>query len=386
MSVIKTRKICVVVASRANYGRIKYAMKGIKEHPDLELQLVVGASVLLDRFGKALDVIENDGFIPDKKVYYVVEGENLETQAKSTGLGIIELTTAFRELEPDIIVTVADRFETMSTAIAASYMNIPLAHVQGGEITGNIDESVRHAITKLSHYHLPSTELSKERILKMGEEPWRVFNSGCPAIDTLHNEDLSLNIDRLSSYGGVGEPIDFKKPYILMIQHPVTSEFGNGYNQIMETLEALKKRKEQKLIMWPNIDAGSDEISKGIRVFREKNMNENFSYYKNFTPEDFACILNGAICAVGNSSSFIREGSFLGTPSVIVGGRQEGREHGENVLYVNYDRNEISNAVEKQINHGRYSKQHIFGDGNAGKKIANYLCNVKLSINKRMTY
>ncbi len=154
------RKICVVVASRANYGRVKYVLKAIEKHPDLELQLVVGASVLLDRFGNAIRVIERDGFVPVRKVYYVVEGENLEAQAKSTGLGIIELSTVFEDLQPDVVITVADRYETMATAIAASYLNIPLGHIQGGEITGNIDELVRHAITKLSHYHFPSTEKS----------------------------------------------------------------------------------------------------------------------------------------------------------------------------------------------------------------------------------
>ncbi len=380
------RKVCVVVASRANYGRVKYALRAIEQHPKLELQLVVGASVLLNRFGNALDVIKKDGFNPLKKVFYVVEGENLETQAKSTGLGIIELTTVFSELRPDIVVTVADRFETMSTAIAASYMNIPLAHIQGGEVTGNIDETVRHAITKLAHYHFPSTEYSKQRILKMGEEPWRVMNSGCPSIDILYHEDIDLNIERLNSYGGVGKKIDFTKPYILMIQHPVTSSFGEGLSQIFETLYALKDREEQKLIMWPNIDAGSDEISKGIRVFREQNMQLNFSYYKNFSPEDYASILNNAVCAVGNSSSFIREGSYLGTPAVMIGDRQEGREHGKNVVFANYDRSEISSLIDRQIKHGRYKSDGIFGKGIAGKKIADYLADVKLDIKKRMTY
>ena len=187
------RKVCVVVASRANYGRVKYVLKAIQAHPDLELQLVVGASVLLDRFGNALRVIEKDGFTPTRKIYYVIEGENLETQAKSTGLGIIELSTVFEDIRPDVVVTVADRYETMATAIAATYLNIPLAHIQGGEITGNIDELVRHAITKMSHYHFPSTEQSKERLIKMGEEPERIVNSGCPSVDALCHQDLSIS-------------------------------------------------------------------------------------------------------------------------------------------------------------------------------------------------
>lgn len=382
----KKRKICVVVASRANYARIKYGLKEIRDRDDLELQLIIGASVLLYRFGRVVDVIRQDGFEPVRSIYYMVEGENLTTQAKSTGLGIVELSTAFEDLKPDIVLTVADRFETMATAIAASYMNIPLAHVQGGEITGNIDESVRHAITKLAHYHFPSTEKSAERLLKMGEESWRVMLTGCPSIDILANEDLTLNAKTFEKYGGVGAKIDPYKPYILMIQHPVTTSYGKSLFQINETLKALKERSEQKILLWPNIDAGADDISKGIRVFRENNMDLNFHYYRNFSSEDYAMILNNAACAVGNSSSFIREGSYLGVPSVIVGDRQQGREHGQNIVTVDYNHIEIAEAIERQISHGRYPSVSIFGDGNAGKRIAKHLAEVPLSIQKRMTY
>lgn len=380
------RKICVVVASRANYGRVKYVLKAIENHPDLELQLVVSASVLLDRFGNALRVIEQDGFVPMRKVYYVVEGENLEAQAKSTGLGIIELSTLFEDIKPDIVITVADRYETMATAIAASYLNIPLAHIQGGEITGNIDELVRHAITKLSHYHFPATEQSRERLLKMGEESWRVVNSGCPSIDTLCNQDLSISNERMKKYAYVGQDIDFTKPYILMLQHPVTTTPDEGRKQVEETLYALKDRTEQKIIMWPNIDAGSDMVSRGIRIFRENNYTDKYAYYKNFSPEDYNALLCNAVCAVGNSSSFIREASFLGTPTVVVGDRQEGREHGENVIFADYDRDKIGICLEHQINHGRYQQDCRFGHGNAGQIIAEFLATVELSIHKRMTY
>ncbi len=380
------RKVCVVVASRANYGRVKYVLKAINQHPDLQLQLVVSASVLLDRFGNAIKVIEEDGFTPIRKLYYVVEGENLEAQAKSTGLGIIELSTLFKEIGPDVVVTVADRYETMATAIAAVYLNIPLAHIQGGEITGNIDELVRHAITKLSHYHFPATEQSRERLIKMGEEPWRIVNSGCPSIDTLCNQDLSISNEKMGKYSYVGCKIDFTKPYILMLQHPVTTSPTEGRMQVEETLYALKERPEQKIVMWPNIDAGSDLVSGGIRKFREHNSSINFAFYKNFSPEDYNALLNNALCAVGNSSSFIREASFLGTPAVIVGDRQEGREHGHNVIFADYSREKIGECMEHQICHGKYEGESIFGQGKAGEIIAEYLSKVELSIHKRMTY
>lgn len=380
------RRICVVVASRANYGRVKPVLKAIQEHKDLELQLIVSASMLLDRYGMAVNVVEQDGFVPNKKIFYMLEGERPNTQAKSTGLGIIELSTAFEELEPDVVITVADRFETMATAIAASYLNIPLAHIQGGEITGNIDETVRHAITKLSHYHFPSTEESKIRLLKMGEEEWRILNSGCPSIDTLMQQDLDIANCEEDLQQGVGGIIDIHKPYILMVQHPVTSEFDEGYAQIMETLNALKYFSEQKIVLWPNIDAGSDKVSKGIREFREFNGELPYRYFKNFPPEIYNCLLANAKCLVGNSSSFIREGSFLGTPAVIIGDRQEGREHGENIVHVRNESDAIKEAVAQQIKHGKYRSETIFGTGMAGVRIAEYLASVELNINKRMTY
>lgn len=371
------KKICVVVASRANYGRVKYLLKAIQDHPALALQLIVGASTLLERFGRAIDIIRADGFEPIRCIHYVIEGETLTTQAKSTGLGIVELSSAFEDLKPDMVISVADRYETMATAIAATYMNIPLVHLQGGEISGNIDDRVRHAITKLADYHFVSSKISEKRVLSMGENEKYVFNFGCPAMDILVNEDLSISNKIMSKYKGVGQKINWTDPYILMVQHPVTTSYGQGLEQIRQTLNSLKSlRHMQKIVMWPNIDAGSDDISKGIRHFRETNYNEPNAYFKNFSPEDYARVLNNAICCVGNSSSFIREGAFLGVPAVIVGDRQQGREHGRNAMFVSYDQNEISYAVKAQIKHGRYEGDRIFGDGNAGIKIAACLSNI----------
>lgn len=365
------RKICVVVASRANYGRVKYLMKAIQSHPRLELQVIVGASTLLERFGKAINVIKADGFTPVRSIHYVIEGETLTTQAKSTGLGIVELSSAFEDLQPDMVVTVADRFETMATAIAATYLNIPLVHLQGGEVSGNIDDRVRHAITKLADLHFVSSELSAQRVISMGEDPRYVFNYGCPAMDILAHEDLSISNESMKRYLGVGKPIDWSKPYLLMVQHPVTTSYGHGFEEVGHTLHALKEIPDvQKVVMWPNVDAGSDDVSKGIRHFREFNMNEPIYYYKNFSPEDYGRVLNNALCCVGNSSSFIREASYLGVPSVIVGDRQDGREHGGNVVFAHYDKAHIAELVRAQIAHGRYEHDPLFGRGDAGTRIA----------------
>jgi UDP-hydrolysing UDP-N-acetyl-D-glucosamine 2-epimerase len=373
------RKIAVVVASRANYGRVKYLMKAIKAHPDLDLQLIVGASTLLERFGKCINVIKADGFEPLRSIHYVIEGETLITQAKSTGLGIVELSSAFEDLKPDMVVTVADRFETMATAIAATYLNIPLVHLLGGEISGNIDDRVRHAITKLADIHFVASELSAKRVIEMGEDLRHVFNYGCPAMDILENEDLSISNEQMGKYKGVGNTPDWTQPYILMLQHPVTTSYGHGFEEVSQTLQALKGFPNmQKIVLWPNIDAGSDDVSKGIRVFREYNMNEPVAYFKNFSPEDFARVLNNAVCCVGNSSSFIREGSYLGVPAVIAGDRQQGREHGENIVFASYDADDISSKMREQIAYGPYAREKRFGNGNAGVLIADKMANLGL--------
>ncbi len=384
---MKKRKIAIVVSNRASYARVKYLMKAIKEHPALKLQLIVGASTLLYRFGSAINVIRKDGFKINKELYYVIEGNDLITQSKTTALGILELSTAFNELKPDAIVSVADRFETMSTAIASTYQNIPLIHIQGGEISGNIDDRVRHAITKLADIHFVASKKSRERVLKMGEDKNYVFNFGCPAMDLLKNEDLSINNRKMPKRGGTGANTDWNKPYILMLQHPVTTSYGQGLQEITETLQALKKFKDiQKVVIWPNVDAGSDDISRGIRVFREKNENKGFHYNKNFTPENYARVLNNCICAVGNSSSFIREGSFLGVPVVLVGDRQKGRECGDNIIFSKYDRKDIIRKIKKQIKKGRYKPSYIFGKGDAGKKIAEKIAKIKLTNRKQLSY
>ena len=380
-------KVCTVVASRANYGRIKYVLKALQDDPQIDLQLVVGASTLLDRFGKAVNIIREDGFEPVKAVHYIVEGETLLTQAKSTGMGIIELSTALDELKPDYVISVADRFETMATAIAASYLNIPLIHVQGGEVSGNIDDRVRHAITKLADFHFVATEKSRERVIKMGEKPECVFNYGCPAMDVIANSDTSINNELMSRYGGVGQGIDWEKPFLLMIQHPVTTSYGNGLSQVTATLDALTEFDEyQKVVLWPNADAGGEDVSKGIRVFRENNMEKNFHFYKNFSAEDFVRVLANASCAVGNSSSFLREGAFLGVPCVSVGDRQNMREHGDNVKFCSYEKEDIFQSISNQIKHGKYPSSKIFGDGSAGNRIAKEIFKLKYEPLKGITY
>lgn len=383
------KRICIVIHSRANYGRIKSLMRAVKKHDDLDLQLIVGSSAILEKYGNPLKLIEKDGFEPNATLHSILEGEKPITMAKSTGIGIIELSTHFENLKPDIVVTVADRFETMATAIAASYMNIKLAHTQGGEITGSIDESVRHAITKLAHIHFPATDQAKDNIIKLGENPDNVFMTGCPALDLLNDFDLKLSKNILDKYSGVGSEIDISKPYIIVLQHPVTTEFELALKHIEITLSAVKRITEeglQTIFLWPNVDAGSGFIAKGIRKFRELNSLQKFRFYKNFTPEDYAVLLNNCKCIVGNSSSGLREGGFLGVPCVNIGKRQNARERCENVIDVENDQNKIYFAIKSQITKPKYKRSFLYGDGKSGEKIANILANHEFNIKKKLNY
>jgi len=381
------RKVCVVVGSRANYTSIKSAMRAIDAHPDLELVLVVGASALLDRYGTVVELIIEDGFEPAHKVFMLIEGETPSTMAKSTGLGLLELPTAFERLEPDVVIAVGDRFETMATALAATYMNIPLAHTMGGEVSGNIDEPIRHAITKFAHVHFPACTDAAERIIKMGEPPERVHVVGCPRMD-LAAEALADRADNLSGIftEGVGGRFELHQPFLIVSQHPVTHEYGHGVRQITETLMAVREIDLPAIVVWPNADAGSEHVAAGIRAFREHHDDSRLHFFKNLPAGDYLQLMARTACIVGNSSSAIREGSFIGTPAVNIGPRQLGRQRGSNVIDVGYDRHEIVEAVHAQLEHGPFEHEPIYGDGRAGERIADILAGCDLSIDKRMTY
>ncbi len=383
------RRVCIVITARPSYARVKSVMQAVHAHPELELQLVVGASALLERYGPVVDVIRADGFDPDAVVYMVVEGENLVTTAKSTGLGVVELATIFDNLRPDVVVSVADRYETIATAIAASYLNIPVAHLQGGEVTGSIDEKVRHAVTKLSNLHFVANEAAAERVVRMGEPPETVFVTGCPSIDLAARvtSEGESGFDPFQSYGGVGERFDVSdEDYLMVMQHPVTTDYDRALDQVRETLLAIEALDLPTFWFWPNVDAGSDQISKGIRHFRETHDIPHTYFFKNLAPEDFLRLLARARCLIGNSSVGIREGAYLGVPVVNIGDRQSGRDRAANVTDVAHDRTLILDATRRQLRRGGYPMDDLYGDGTAGEQVAGLLASSELKSGKRITY
>lgn len=383
------RKICVVITARPSYARIRTALDAIRAHKDLELQLVVAASAVLDRYGSAVRVMQKEGFRVDRTLYTVLEGENLVTSAKSTGFGLSELATAFDDLKPDAVVTIADRYETIATSIAAAYMNIPLVHVQGGEVTGSIDEKTRHANTKLADIHLVSCEPARERVVRMGENPDMVFVTGCPSIDLARQalaaepRDISA---LLNANTGVGRTVDASKPYLVVMQHPVTTAHDQARRHTQLTLEAVYRSGHQALWFWPNVDAGSDATSGAIRAFREKHPDMNAHFYKNFPPLDFLSLLINSRGIIGNSSVAIRECSYLGVPAVNIGSRQNRRDRGRNVIDVDHDSAAISAAIAQVWSATERPRDPIYGDGHAGQRIADVLATVPLTISKSLTY
>lgn len=383
------KKICTVIGSRANYSSIKSALVSINENPDLELQIVLGASAILERYGSVDKLIEQDGFTIDAKVNMLIEGETLATMAKSTGLGLLELPSVFERLKPDVVITVGDRFETMATTIAAAYMNITVAHTMGGEVTGTIDESIRHAVTKFAHIHFPASLEARNRIIKLGEKEENVYLAGCPRIDLVKEilEDNNKSVLENIFDTGVGTPFDLKNPFLIVSQHPVTTEFGKAKEQILNTLEAVEKTEIPSIVLWPNADAGSDDIAKSIRSWREKGKGRRMYFFKNLPIQTYIHLMKTTSCLVGNSSSGIREGAFIGTPVVNIGTRQSGRERGTNVLDVTSESDEIFQAIQKQLTHGRHKQNTLYGNGESGKKIAEVLANIDtLNVQKRITY
>ncbi|MBA4388471.1 MAG: UDP-N-acetylglucosamine 2-epimerase (hydrolyzing) [Verrucomicrobia bacterium] len=378
------RKILVVLVDRANYGRMRLVMKAIQSHPLLELMSMCAGSMVLERFGTTVDEVVADGFEVHARVFMELEGSVPVSMAKSVGFGVIEFASEFNKLRPDIVLLIGDRYEALAAAIAAAYLNIPVAHIQGGEVSGSIDESARHAITKFAHWHFPATKRAADYIYRMGEKKECIFMVGCPVGDYVMSLDDSLPDDVFKP--GSGAMIDSRKPFDLVIFHPITTEFGAERSQVRELLEALADLKRPTVFLWPNIDAGADHISKELRIFRDRYQPNWLRFITNLTPVNFQKVLKRCTVAIGNSSSFVRDSTFTGTPVVLVGERQHGREIGRNTTCVPAERASIREAILAQSAHGSYPPDLLYGDGQTSARIAEALANVRPFVQKHLDY
>lgn len=378
----KKRKLCLVITARTSYTKFKPVLAALSERDDVRVSVVCAGSAVLDRFGRVDSAIENDGFEVTDRIHCLIDTELPLGMAKSTGLLVNDCAGVFARLQPDIVAVMADRYEVLGPSIAAAYQNIPLAHIQGGETTGNIDQKVRHAITKLADLHFPATKRAAELLLRFDAHPDYIFTTGCPSIDIAAKvkSKKQLSVDVFERQCGVGPKMNLSRGYIIVMQHPVTNAFASSRKQVEETLEAVVRNNIPTFWFWPNADAGHEGLSKALRVFRENQKTKNVYFIKNLPPEDFLELAYFSRGLVGNSSVAIRECSFLGVPAVNIGNRQEHRERGPNVIDVAPDSEEIYQGI-MQLN-GRVAGSNLYGDGSAGRKIANVLATIDLSFCK----
>jgi UDP-hydrolysing UDP-N-acetyl-D-glucosamine 2-epimerase len=381
----KQRKVCVVLVDRANYGRLKPVMHAIQDHPDLRMQCIAAGTMVLERFGRAADLVRREGFQVDGEIYTELEGSTPISMAKSVGIGVVEFANEYLRLKPDVVLIIGDRYEALGAAIAAAYMNLPIVHIQGGEVSGSIDESARHAISKFAQFHFPSTERAREYLLRMGEAPETILGVGCPGSDIARMMKRHLDPQVINSTGS-GSFIDVTRPFLLVIYHPTTTSFGGEFEQMRQVLAALEEIRVQTVMLWPNIDAGSDHISKTIRVFRDQHAPEWLRTLTNLPPENYLQVLAAASCAVGNSSSFVRDAGYFGTPVVLVGERQDGRETDVHAVRCTPVKEQIIAEVRARLDHGRYAPSTLYGDGYVSGRVAEALANLKPYVQKRLHY
>lgn len=380
------RKIAVITGTRADYGIYYSVLKAIENHSELDLSLIVCGMHLSPEFGLTVEEIESDGFFIADKIETILSSDTGASMAKSIGITLMGITQTLERIKPDVLLVLGDRGEMMAGALAAIHMNIPVAHIHGGEVTGTVDESIRHSITKLSHIHLPATEDSKERILKMGEKEKDIYVVGAPGIDYIKNTQYLSREELLKRFNLKDDKL------FIMTQHPVTTERDEVEWQVRQTFEALVECGIQTIVSYPNSDNGGREIIKVIEEYRSKY--DLFKVFRNLSQVEYLSILNVADAMIGNSSSGIIEAPSFKLPVINIGTRQDGRLRAVNVIDVGYTKEEILSGINKALYEGEYNEKlasciNPYGNGDAGEKIADILCKIEINkelIQKRITY
>ena len=378
------RKICFPITNRAYYGRSQLLIRKLHAHPDIDLKLMLGGSILLDKYSRHVaDDIAAGGFEIAASMFNVIEGGNHVAMAKTACLTALEFTNAFHTAKPDVVVICGDRFEQLAIAMAAAYLNITIAHIEGGDVTGSIDESVRHAITKLAHLHFVTNVDAHHRVLAMGENPDYVFNTGSLDVELAAQVETAITSDEVNGFG-VGHAIDVEQPFLMVVQHPVTTEADNRQH-LETTLRAVSALGLPAIWFWPNADAGTGEMADSLRHMRERHpeLTALMHFITNVPADKFVALLANTACLIGNSSAGIKECSYLGTPVVNIGARQQGRLAGEHVTHVEYDAQEIGAAIATQLAHGRYEPSQIYHRADTSQAIVDLLAKAELYTQKR---
>jgi len=381
------RKIAVVTGTRAEYGILYPVLNAIEAHPKLELCVIVTGMHLSHEFGYTVREIQKNGFNVEAKVDMLLSSDTSGAMAKSIGLGIIGMAQAWEHLKPDMILVLGDRVEPFAATIAASYMNIPVTHIHGGDSPrGGLDEYARHAVTKLAHIHFPATRKSAERIIKMGEDKWRIHVVGSPALDTILSEPLLPSEALIEKF-----KLDLSQPLILVVQHPVTTQVEQAPEQMRETLEAIVEVGYPAILIYPNSDAGGRRM---IKIIKEYGKYSFIKTFKTLPRKEYLSIMKVASVIVGNSSSGIIDAPSFGLPAINIGIRQEGRERGKNVIDVKHNKQEIIEAVKKALTDKEFLAdvkkcENPYGDGKASQRIAEILSKIEIGsklLQKKISY
>lgn len=367
-------RVAVVLTARPSWAKLEPVCRALKARPDVDLQIIACASALLERYGRAVDVVRAQGYDVAAEVWSTYEGSNLITSAKETGALVSGLVDALSRLRPDSVLLCADRHEILGAATATRFLHLPLVHLQGGERSGSIDDSVRDSVTQLADVHCVCTPHAAYRVYGLTGAWAAIHVTGCPSIDLAHQALQEPPIDPFAELPGTGPVIDTQHPFLVVLQHPVTTEADQAGAQMTATLEAISQSNLPSVLLWPGQDAGADDSSRAIRAFRHQRPDYPLLTIKNLPPTRFLRLLSQAACLVGNSSAGIRESSFLGTPVVDIGTRQWGRQRASNVTHVGHDPAQIGPAIQAQIALGRYPSSDLYGTGDAGERIADVIC------------
>lgn len=392
------RKIAVFTGNRAEYGLQYPVLRAIDKHPELDYQLLVSGAHLDNNFGHTLDEIKKDGFRVDAEVKIEMDVDTRVATSQAIGSGVLSISAVLKKFKPDIMVVYADRFEGFAAVIASTQMSIPTAHIEGGDITegGALDDSVRHAMTKLAHLHFTTNKQATNRILAMGEEPWRVHTVGFPAIDLISENNYATAEEVVGKLS-----LDLDRPIVLFTQHSVTTEFEQAFLQLQPSLKAMRRLADQGvqvILTYPNNDAGGQTIISGLKALERESV-PGIQVHRSLGRYIYHGLLalgrkNGIkVACVGNSSSGIKETPVFGCPTVNVGSRQDGRLRGDNVIDTGYNAEEIVVAVNRCCDDKAFRAKCRNTDnpyylGDAGKKVASVLANVALDqklIRKLMT-
>lgn len=371
------RKILYISGTRADYGLMRSVLRSIHHHPLLSLDIVVTGMHLMNEFGNTVDEIRTDGFL-----YHIIDvrhdDDTKESMATFIGRFLQELVPVIHQIQPDIILVLGDRGEMLAGAIAGVYLSIPVAHIHGGEVTTTVDDYARHAITKLAQIHLPATEKSRDRIIRMGEDASRIFVVGAPGLDQVLHEPLVSQKELEQKY-----KINFSKPVLLVVQHPVTLESEKAPEQIRETLEAVVSSHYQTIIIYPNADAGGRGM---IDVIKEYGQDPNLKIFSNIPHRDYLSLLSQVSILIGNSSSSLIEAPSFGLPAINIGSRQRGRERAANVIDASYHRESIKQCIDRAIHDSKFRENvkiscNPYGDGNAAQRIVEILSSIDINEN-----